>query len=74
MMKKLILTLICATAMMAGMAQKQITLEDIWRDYRFYPQGIQAISSMNDGEHYCILTRTGIENYAYQTREKVRTV
>ena len=74
MMKKLILTLICATAMMAGMAQKQITLEDIWRDYRFYPQGIQAISSMNDGEHYCILTRTGIEKYAYKTGEKVSTV
>ena len=29
---------------------------------------------MQDGEHYCVLTRTGIEKYSYKTGEKVDVV
>ncbi len=53
---------------------KQITLEDIWAKGTFAPRGIQSIRSMNDGEHYCVLTRTGIEKYSYKTGEKVATI
>lgn len=74
-MKKIILSMLCAAvAFGAGAQTKQITLEDIWRDYRFSPKGIQSIRSMNDGEHYCILTRQGIEKYNYKTGEMVATV
>ncbi len=53
---------------------KQITLEDIWAKGTFSPRGISAIRSMNDGEHYCVLTRTGVEKYSYATGERVSTV
>lgn len=53
---------------------KQITLDDIWASNKFSPSGISAIRSMNDGEHYCILTRQGIEKYSYKTGEKEELV
>ena len=53
---------------------KEITLEDIWSKGTFAPRGIQSIQSMRDGEHYCVLTRTGIEQYAYKTGERVATL
>jgi dipeptidyl-peptidase-4 len=62
-------------AVMGAQAQtKQITLEDIWSKATFRPQGISSIRSMQDGEHYCVLTRTGIEKYSYKTGEKVDVV
>lgn len=53
---------------------KKITLEDIWSKATFRPMGISSIRSMQDGEHYCVLTRTGIEKYSYKTGEKVDVV
>lgn len=53
---------------------KQITLEDIWSKGTFRIQGISSIRSMNDGEHYCVLTRSGIDQYSYQSGQKVKTV
>lgn len=55
-------------------AQKNITLEDIWLNGTFSAKGISEIRSMNDGEHYCILKQTGIEKYAYKTGKKVEDV
>ena len=49
---------------------KQITLEDIWSKGTFAPKGIQSIQSMRDGEHYCVLTRSGIEKYSYRTGQQ----
>lgn len=71
-MKKLLLSLFAVVAL-AGTASaqhKQITLEDIWSKGTFRPAGISSIRSMNDGEHYCVLTRAGIEKYSYKTGEK----
>ena len=55
-------------------AQQNITLEDIWLNGTFSPKGISEIRSMKDGEHYCILKRSGIEKYSYKTGEKVESV
>ena len=49
---------------------KQITLEDIWLNRTFSPQGIRAAKSMNDGEHYCVLTATSVDRYSYATGER----
>jgi dipeptidyl-peptidase-4 len=54
----------------AAQGTKMITLEDIWQNHTFAPQGIAGIRSMADGEHYCVLTRTGIEKYSYETGKK----
>ena len=70
-MKRISLLLSLFAALGCAMAQqtKQITLEDIWAKGTFSPRGIQSIRSMQDGEHYCILTRNGIEKYSYKTGE-----
>ena len=75
-MKKLILTML-AVATIAGSVgaqPKRITLDDIWSRATFRPSGISSIRSMQDGEHYCVLTRSGIDKYSYKTGEKVGTV
>ncbi|MGX8714005.1 MAG: S9 family peptidase, partial [bacterium] len=53
---------------------KNITLEDIWTKGSFRPQGVYGIRSMQDGEHYCTMSRTGIAKYSYATGEKVEDV
>lgn len=66
-----------AFAMMTGLSMAQstpITLEDIWTKKTFAQKGIAEIRSTSDGQHYCVLTRTGVEMYDYATGEKVRTV
>lgn len=75
-MKKSILCLLATIVFGCthSIAQKNITLEDIWLNGTFSAKGISEIRSMNDGEHYCILKRTGIEKYAYKTGEKVEDV
>ena len=75
-MKKLMLTILAFAAIVGSVeAQpKRITLDDIWSRATFRPNGISSIRSMQDGEHYCVLTRSGIEKYSYKTGEKVGVV
>ena len=70
------LTILTFAAIMGsvGAQPKRITLDDIWSRATFRPNGISSIRSMQDGEHYCVLTRSGIEKYSYKTGEKVGVV
>lgn len=45
---------------------KKISIEDIWKYYRFYPQTVSSFNSMNDGEFYSILKKENIEKYAFK--------
>ena len=75
-MKKLLFTILAVAAMTGSFTAqpKRITLDDIWSRATFRPSGISSIRSMQDGEHYCVLTRSGIEKYSYKTGEKVGVV
>ena len=76
-MKKLIVYMAFALmgAATAVSAQtQQITLEDIWTKGTFRARGIGGIRSMQDGEHYLSMTRTGIAKYSYLTGEKVEDI
>jgi dipeptidyl-peptidase-4 len=70
-MKKIIVLLASVIACLSAYSQKDITLNDIWKDYTFRPKYISEIRSLSDGEYYCILTRDGIEKYEYKTGKKV---
>lgn len=70
-MKKILVLLAALFISGLSFAQKNITVEDIWKDYTFRQRSISAIRSLADGEHYCILTRFGIEQYKYSTGEKL---
>ena len=67
------LAMIGATSVAAAQP-KQITLEDIWTKRTFAPKGIGSIRSMQDGEHYLSMSRTGITKYSYLTGEKVEDI
>ncbi|MBQ1408405.1 MAG: S9 family peptidase [Bacteroidales bacterium] len=67
----LLLSLIAIVGMAMAQPSKRITLEDIWAKGTFAPKGYQSFKSMNDGEHYFVLTKSGIDRYAYKTGEKV---
>ena len=52
-MKKIliiILSLLIAIPMFCQ--KKDITLDDLWKNYNFYPKSFSSLNSMNDGEHY----------------------
>ena len=45
-----------------------VTLEDLWINYAFYPERADEIISMNDGEHYLILTNEyTIDKFSYKS-------
>lgn len=52
-----------------------ITLEDIWAKYTFYPKTIKGLNSMNDGENYTVLELgKNIVKYNYKSGKKVETI
>ena len=52
-MRKLLTLLIILLIITPNFAQKRdVTLEDIWKNYTFYPKIYGGLNSMNDGEHY----------------------
>jgi len=53
---------------------KELSLEQIFTEYQFYPRSVKGIQSMKDGEHYGKLSREGIEEYSYKTGEKTRMI
>ena len=38
--------------------KRDITLDDLWKNYAFYPKSVGGFNSMNDGEHYSTIKRT----------------
>ncbi len=55
--------------------KKEITLEDIWTFYTFYPKSIDGLRSMNDGEHYTQLNLSrDIEKYSFKKGTKIATI
>ncbi len=68
----LIFFLIAATNSF-GQNKKDITLTDIWKDYKFYPEYVSGLRSMNDGLHYTTLERhqngTALVEHAYNNEE-----
>ena len=52
----------------------EITLDKIFKQRLFSPESIRGIQSMNDGEHYCKISKKGIEEFSYKTGEKTRMI
>src|SRR5690554_163577 len=71
-MKKTFLILLCAFTWEIGLGQ-QFTLNDLF-SFEYYPTGVQGGASMLDGEHFTLLTDTGIDKFSYKTFEKVGTI
>ncbi len=53
---------------------KQISLEDIWKYYKFYPHTVSGFRSMSNGEDYTILNKGNLEEYSYKNGKLVKTI
>lgn len=70
MMKRLIFLLTLFVSIGAA-AQSQITLEDIWVNYAYYPSGIDEIRSAKDGNSFMAIGEKGIiEKFDFATGNK----
>jgi len=55
--------------------RKKITLDDVMRNYTFYPNSVYGIRSMNDGEHYTTLEDgRSIEKFDYKTGSNISQI
>lgn len=52
-------------------AQKQLSLDDIWKSREYSPKYLYGLNSMNDGLHYTVQEQTGVVKYEYKTGNKV---
>tara|TARA_B100001741_G_C16552517_1_gene600193 strand:+ start:1325 stop:3472 length:2148 start_codon:yes stop_codon:yes gene_type:complete len=75
-MRKIYLILILPTVLMAQ--KKEVTLENIWKTYDFYPKSVNGFKSMQDGNYYTKLDKNGknsqINKYSFRTGKKIRTI
>ena len=77
-MKKILTLLLLLFFNNSIFAQKQnITLEDLYKDYSFYPKGYGGFNSMNDGEHYVKMETNDqgqeLVKYQFKNGKKVRS-
>ncbi len=56
------------------MSQADITVEDIWRDYKYTPKSVPGFNFMSDGIHYTRLQKNKIERYDIRSGDKVETL
>ena len=53
---------------------KEITLEDIWQKYVFYPTGVPGFTPMPQGDFYTVKNKDEIASYSFQTGDKKNTL
>jgi len=71
-MKKYLLLCIMVVATLVTFGQsKKITIDDIWKDYKFYPRGVAGYTAMPKSDYYTVVKRAGIERYSFATGERV---
>ena len=72
-------TILCFLILSASWANgqdtlKNISLEDIWLKYKFYPKSVRGIKSLNNGEQYTKIENNAIVVYEYQTGDSTTTL
>jgi dipeptidyl-peptidase-4 len=74
----LILAVSVITPSFAQLGKKQITLEDLYKNYTFKLKDVPGFNAMKDGKHYTQLNKEGgsqsIDVYELATGEKVKNV
>jgi len=78
-MKKILLICLGFLAINPMFSQKKnITLDDLWKNYSFFPKNYNSLNSMNNGEHYVSLENSELGQelnvYKYKDGEKIRTL
>ena len=66
-----LLLVLCCTALPA---QKQVTLESIWKYYQFYPSYNRGFESMPNSDYYSVKGLLDISKYSFETGKLVEEV
>ena len=61
--------LFCLVAM--SFAQKQITVEDIWKKYMFYPKSVPGFASMPNSDYYSVMSKTAITKHSFDCKMRL---
>ena len=70
-----LLSLLFTGNIFASSPKNEITLEQIYKKNSFYPNRVNNLISMKDGEHYVLLNQgRTIDRYLYSTGEYVSTI
>ncbi len=70
-MKKTLFFLLLMGLLAPLSAQKEITVEDIWQQYRFYPKSVPGFNFLKDGKHYTRKEGNVVKKYDLTTGEFV---
>jgi dipeptidyl-peptidase-4 len=70
----IIFTLIFSPLLRAQNELKDISLEDIWVTYKFFPKSIRGINSLQNGKQYTMIKNGNLVVYDYKTGDSVTTV
>ena len=78
MKKILTLSLLCLICYITFGQKKDINLNEIWNEYKFYPKYLGEFKSTFDGEHYTTLNNTKqgqeINKFKFQNNKKIKTL
>lgn len=61
-------------SMSSAVAQKKISLNDIWEDYTFYPNYVPGFNFLADGQHFSRLERNKIQQYDLRSGKNTSTI
>jgi dipeptidyl-peptidase-4 len=80
-MKKIVFSIVLLVGILSSfIAQdlKDVSVENIWKDYSFYSRTVNGVRSMNDGVNYTSLNRTkegnNLVKYSYTDAKKMEVV
>ena len=78
-MRKFFITIVILSINFSCWAQnKVVSLEDIWKDYSFYPEYVWGLESMNNGTYYTQVDRdkngSKLNKYSYRTGRRFSTI
>jgi len=74
-MAKWLFTIICLLGfVITTTAQSSITLEEIWKDYKYYAKRVPGFNFMEDGRHYTRLEDNTIKKYDLTTGSFVEDI
>jgi dipeptidyl-peptidase-4 len=71
----LMLAVLIVPMLLSGQGNGKITLDDVIKNFTFYPRSVYGMNSMNDGIHYTMAAEgTAIVKYEYETGKAVDTI
>lgn len=74
MMLRMLCLAVSGLLTLATVAQKSVSLDDVWRYYRFSATGIGGLQSMQDGKHYTTKSGGKINKYNYDSGALVEVI